>query len=128
MKQFIKYWDEFHKEWYDDISTNGKPIKSDYKGWSIPSGKGGNKEEIWRYFPEPYWGDPTKELDGIFLNINPGGGSDTHQDILNQSKSDLYPEYINNGKEYSKTMVAMNKKTGYSTTEWLFSKRRKRLS
>ena len=126
MKQFIEYWDDFHKEWYNDIIKNGKPTKTNYKGWTILTGYGENKHKIWRYFPEPYWGDPTKQLDGIFLNINPGGGEDDFQDIFNQKKSVLYKEYINN-LYYGKTMSAMqqSKYNNYITNEKFFINKRR---
>lgn len=116
LKLYIDYWDEWHKEWYNNASS--KPPKlSPIKGWPIPSGNGGTKSDIWRYFPEPYWGNPNStELTAVFLNLNPAGGDDD-QDIIISTKDPIvtYNAYY---QLYSATVAELIKNPCYPTTEW----------
>jgi hypothetical protein len=121
---YIDYWDEWHKEWY--INANSKPpILTPIKGWAIPSGNGGNKNDIWRYFPEPYWGNPNPtELTAVFLNLNPGEGGDC-QDLLslNILNSTLFTTYLSCKYFYDKTVEVLIKNLCYGTTNWFIKKR-----
>ena len=123
LKDFIGYWDEWHKEWYSYINT--KASKSKINEWPIPQGNGGNGNSIANYFPEPYWGNPFPEkLTAVFLNLNPGLGGDG-QDALspNIANSPLYESYHRNGNVYSKTVSDLIGDTNYVTTDWFIRRR-----
>lgn len=121
LKSFINYWDEWHKEWFNKASTK-PPILPPIQGWPIPHGNGGNNNAIWRYFPEPYWGNPNPtELTAVFLNLNPGGGGDD-QDIL-ISKSDPIATYMAKNQVYSDTVDVLIDNPFYPTTSWFIKKR-----
>lgn len=120
IKVYTDYWDNWHREWFIN-SLNMHTIK----GWGTPSINDENEIPIWRYFPEPYWGNPNSEkLVSVFLNLNPGGGGDC-QDVLsiNNPASILYKSYVNNMNLYSKTIEQLSKDLCYTTTNWFDKKR-----
>jgi hypothetical protein len=109
LKEFIKYWDEWHNEWWvyndksDDIGVWPKPNKvfadKDNTGLSID------------YYPEPYYfrfpsdydgnniDDIDLPLDAIFLSINPGGAG--RIDLKSNHESILINDYVKSGRKYS---------------------------
>lgn len=119
LKSFVDYWDDWHNEWY--INASSKPPKlTPIKGWPIPAS---NKEnDIWRFFPEPYWGNssPT-ELTAVFLNLNPGEGGDV-QDIK-ISRKDPIATYNAKYQIYSKTVDILINNPYFPTTDWFIKKR-----
>ena len=120
----VAYWNEWHKEWYKWADLHMPNKSAHILGWPIPSGHGGNQEEIWRYFPEPYWGNPCN-ANIIFININPGGGG-AGQDL--QSAKFLYPSLIyaiyNNKKGlYHDTIKEVLNYSAYNTNGWMQKKR-----
>jgi hypothetical protein len=126
---YVDYWNDWHKDWYKNSTSNPTNL-SPIKNWDVPPGKGGNAEDIWRYFPEPYWGNTVfNELSAVFLNLNPGGGNDS-QDILsaNKSFSNLYNTYDAQNHFYSKTVQNLIKDCCYVTTNWFIKKRVKWLN
>jgi hypothetical protein len=123
IKDFIEYWDNWHREWYTNSLTT-PPNLAPIKEWITPIDKGGNESPMWQYFPEPYWGNPyAEELVSVFLNLNPGGGGDC-QDVLsiNKPSSILYNTYGTN-KFYSKTIEQLSRNLCYTTTNWFDRKR-----
>jgi hypothetical protein len=121
LKPYIDYWDEWHKEW--SINTSSKPPKlTPIKCWPIPAGNGGNKNDILRYFPEAYWGNPNPiELTAVFLNLNPGGGGDD-QDIKISAKEPI-ATYNKKHHVYSDTVNILINNPCYPTTDWFIKKR-----
>ncbi len=114
LKPYIDYWDEWHKEWFKVACL--KPLKIiPIKGWPILTG-------IWKYFPEPYWGNPNPtELTAVFLNLNPGdGGAD--QDITISTK-DPIATYMAKHQVYSNTVDVLINNPCYPTTDWFIKKR-----
>lgn len=116
VKSFVDYWDKWHKEWYaitvKAVPTNNSLIDC----WEFPT-------PIWRYFPEPYWGDPyTKNLAAVFLNINPGAGGES-QDIKHSPVNDPILTYLTPQKTYSRTVEILSGNSDYDTTEWFYNKR-----
>lgn len=121
LKSFIDYWDQWHKEWYLQVKSTPQKLTS-INGWPIPEGNGGNTNDIWRYFPEPYWGNPfPTELTAVFLNLNPGKGGDG-QDIKISTK-DPIDTYNSKNQVYSETVIDLIKNPCYPTTGWLISQR-----
>jgi hypothetical protein len=121
---YLKYWDDWHKEWYSNALTS-PPIVGKVKDWITPIDKGSNENPIWQYFPEPYWGNPlSTELTAVFLNVNPGGGGN-EQNILNTTQivSQLIDTYTINKNIYSDTIKHLSKEQYYPTTKWMFEKR-----
>jgi hypothetical protein len=121
LKLFIDYWDEWHKEWYTTASLK-PPLLTPIKCWPIPTENRDNKDEIWRCFPEPYWGNPyPTELTAVFLNLNPGGGGDD-QDIKISTK-DPIAIYKAKYQVYSDTCDILINNPCYATTDWFIKKR-----
>lgn len=121
LKPYIDYWDEWHKEWYLKVNRT-PPDLTPIKSWSIPAGNGGNKNNIWRYFPEPYWGNPNPtELSAVYLNLNPGEGGDD-QDIKIYKK-DPIATYIVKQQVYIDTVDVLINNPCYPTTGWFIKKR-----
>lgn len=89
-EEFLKYWDNWHAEWWEKWKeilngTDETKIKGKIKDWEIPKTivefkESQEKHPIWSAFPEPYWmkHDQTKQL-AVFLNINPGSPFDYHR-------------------------------------------------
>jgi hypothetical protein len=137
IEQIKMYWDTWITEWFKSCVVN-KPNSGDQiQEWNIPISSLGNKENAYKYFPEPYWGNiDTPCLKGVFLNINPGGGNDLQiydpDDLRNTNES-----YIDNLKgefasdetyKYSKLVGALSENIAYITTKWMFNKRVKWLN
>ena len=122
LKAYIDYWDKWHKIWWDNI-TLSKPDLSGICGWRVPFGKGGNKNLIRNYFPEPYWGNPySNDLVAVFININPaGGGASQHIKNLPMVPPLLL---INNGICYSKTIQQLITDDNYITNKKFFIPKR----
>ncbi len=120
INEYVAYWDEWHKQWFDNCSSNPSLLDS-INEWIIPTDKGGNDNPIWQYFPEPYWGNPNSDkLFGIFLNINPGGGGASQNILLrDQDDSNPFNSYKKNEHSYSETIKELSKITDYKTTEWM---------
>ncbi len=117
IQPYIDYWNEWHKEWY--INASSKPPKlTPIKNWPIPA----NKNDIWRYFPEPYWGNPNpSELTAVFLNLNPAGGGEG-QNIITSAK-DPIATYMAKQQVYSDTVGALINNPCYPTTDWFIKNR-----
>ena len=121
LKSFVNYWNEWHQEWHTTASSKA-PMLTPIKFWPIPTGNGGNINEIWRYFPEPYWGNPNPiELTAVFLNLNPGGGGEV-QDIKISIK-DPIATYMAKHQVYSDTVETLINIPCYPTTDWFIKKR-----
>jgi|Laugresu1bdmlbsd_1035121.scaffolds.fasta_scaffold05590_3 hypothetical protein len=90
-------------------------------GWDFPIKKLGNQNPTFRYFPEPYYiNDKDKNVDIVFVNINPAKGGPT-QDIGNegQRSKDLF-----NNCKYSENIgnyLASRDQNG--TAKWFFDNR-----
>jgi hypothetical protein len=123
IEKYIKYWDDWHSEWFKEIKSNN-PAK--IKEWKVPYEKGGNANPICQYFPEPYWGIISQQTKAIFLNINPAGGGE-EQDIkeIGNVTSQLYDAYILSKEKYSDTikLLSNNDNRYYLTTKWMQEKR-----
>jgi hypothetical protein len=121
LTNYIKYWDKWHKDWYKNANQN-PPNLNPIQNWNVPIGKGGNVQEIWRYFPEPYWGKHNPiELTAVFLNLNPGSGGDD-QDIIISLK-DPVATYKAKCQVYSDTCDILINNPSYPTTDWFINKR-----
>src|SRR4051794_31512443 len=100
LNQFIQYWDDWHQHW----KTNaGEPPK----GWGKAESKMGNDFPTYRYFPEPYWGNPyvrKNQLEAVFLNLNPGEGGNC-QDFSSVTKEvSILQGLYEKEQSYSKTI------------------------
>lgn len=121
LKQYIDYWNDWHKMWYASASSKS-PLQQPIKNWPIPVGNGGNQNAIWRYFPEPYWGNPNPTaLSAVFLNLNPGQGGD-NQDVT-ISSIDPIATYIAKHHVYGDTIDILVNNPNYPTTGWFNKKR-----
>jgi len=137
IKQIKEYWDSWITDWFTRCVL-AKPNSGDkIKNWNIPISTLGNKENAYKYFPEPYWGNiDTPNLKGVFLNINPGGGNDLQiydpDDLNNTNESGidkLKGEFANDETyKYSKLVRELSENIGYITTKWMFNKRVKWLN
>ena len=121
IQPYIDYWNEWHKEWYINAISK-PPLLTPIKDWSTPVGNGGNKNDIWRYFPEPYWGNPNPdELTAVFLNLNPSCGGDD-QDVKISTK-DPIATYVSKHQDYKNTIDVLINNPCYPTTDWVIKKR-----
>jgi hypothetical protein len=116
LKSFIEYWDEWHKEWYA-LALKLTPSTSPFIDcWEFPT-------PIWRFFPEPYWGNPyADKLVAVFLNINPGAGGED-QDIFHIPEKDPIKTYTANSRVYSRTVEILSADNDYKTTDYFRSRR-----
>lgn len=116
LRSFINYWDNWHKEWYILAKKSTPNINPLIDCLEFPT-------PIWRYFPEPYWGNPyTNKLVAVFLNINPAGGGDD-QDIFHIPENDPIKTYTSTGRIYSKTIEILSADNNYSTTKYFKTRR-----
>jgi hypothetical protein len=136
IEQIKKYWDEWITEWFKSCVLS-KPNSGDQIGeWTIPMSTLGNKENAYKYFPEPYWGNiNTPNLNGIFLNINPGGGNDLQiydPNDINTAESDIDALKERFSREetfkYSAFVKELSENNEYVTTKWMLNKRVKWLN
>lgn len=104
LKEYIDYWDSWHKKWFE-FHTKSADL-DEIKGWSIPKNLGENNNEAYKYFPEPFYLiDINKNIDVIFLNINPGGGGpDQKFELGNSNESVLYKIFEDTKHKYSETI------------------------
>ncbi|MEI7597350.1 MAG: hypothetical protein WCK02_16495 [Bacteroidota bacterium] len=123
IENYVEYWDDWHSEWFTKIKSNNP---KDIKGWNVPYEKGGNENQICKYFPEPFWGCITNDTKAVFLNINPGGGG-IEQDIteIGNVTSQLYDTFTLSKEKYSETIKVLSDKENryYPTTKWMQEKR-----
>ncbi len=111
-QHFREYWDEWHKKWYSEFTTEkvNEPIK--IIDWSVPKTKKGKvilgggsvsmKTQL--YFPEPYYcRNIDKDIHAIFLSINPGSGGE-EQLVEKKKHTKLYKAYLKNKKSYNLTL------------------------
>lgn len=116
LKSFIDYWDQWHKDWYNFAIYSTQSTNPQIDCWDVPT-------PIWRYFPEPYWGNPyTDNLVAVFLNINPGAGGDD-QDVFQIPENDPIKTYTSTSRIFSRTVEILSANTEYETTEWFYNKR-----
>lgn len=145
---YKKYWDRWIKEWIKlaPLHSNSKLLElvvnygQAITKWPVLNDKGGNNESSndklsWKFFPEPYWGDPeSKSLHGVFINFNPGrGGHAQHIDTLAEcnSISKVVSQPLachriwnkNPGHSYADAIKALYKECDYITTNWMIKNR-----
>ncbi|MDB4682708.1 hypothetical protein OAE89_01425 [Crocinitomicaceae bacterium] len=118
LKNFIKYWNDWHKQWYNipsnkTLNESQKNIKDwkvpevmmDYSGTiNIGTGKEKFRNEeyaVYKAIPEPYWihkdiiSNPVKLL-AVFMNINPGPSKFYHLNsntVVPKTKTNLFTKY-----------------------------------
>ena len=136
--QIKTYWDEWISEWFKRcVLDKPKSVDQNIKGWNIPISTLGNKENAFKYLPEPYWGNiDTPHLKGVFLNINPGGGNDFQiyapEDVSNTAEGDIDSLKEKFAKEetykFSKLVRELSENNAYVTTKWMLNKRVKWLN
>lgn len=124
-QDFQDYWDQWHKEWYKKssawIAARYTPTSTDsILGWPIPN------NEVWKDFPEPYWGNPCNPK-AVFININPagGGGDLTLTNPINPANT-LYSLYLANDGIYSKTITDLGNQNVIYPSAVSWHKRRAR--
>jgi len=132
LQEFIEYWDEWHLTWNDWAKNRSDNLKmssnENIMGWAIPESNGNQEEAIWRYFPEPYWGDvsnkhESSKLKGLFINLNPGMGG-SKQDIKSQKRS---AEYFSEKKYHEKILDFSKDTINNATTKWFIKNRARRI-
>lgn len=137
-----KYWNDWITDWYTQCVINKPTIDKKIKDeWTIPTNTLGNKENAYKYFPEPYWGNIDSEVvNGIFLNINPGGGNENQvydtENISNPTDIDGSSAIYNLKEEfstkkdfrYSDLVSKLSEQNSYETTKWMLNKRVKWLN
>lgn len=137
IEKIKKYWDSWITDWFNKCILAEPNSGDTIQGWNIPMSTLGNKENAYKYFPEPYWGNiDTPNLKGVFLNINPGGGNDLQiydrDDLNNTNESDidkLKGEFASDETyKYSKLVGKLSENSAYITTKWMFNKRVKWLN
>lgn len=120
LEQYKNYWNEWHQQWYHSLSDKSA---SNVSGWTIPKDNGGNKHSIHEYFPEPFWGNvDSKNLKGLFLNINPGQGGE-EQNFVRSHNPVVKSLYENKQNNYSDTVYELCQNRLYLTTNWMYEKR-----
>jgi hypothetical protein len=120
-QNYIKYWDNWHKEWSTVLLKSLPSMK--INEWDIPIGNLGNPSETKEFFPEPYWGNPdVSRLDAVFLNINPGLGGDDQNITISPVKNPIL-KYLECNNSYSETIKQLILDNNYPTTKWIISKR-----
>ena len=104
LREYTGYWDSWHKKWFESLSKSES--LDEIIGWDIPKNLGENKNEAHKYFPEPFYlTDINKNIDVIFLNINPGGGGpDQKFEPGNSNESVLYKIFNTTNHKYSETI------------------------
>ena len=137
IEQIKMYWDNWITEWFKSCVLN-KPNSGDQiQEWNIPISSLGNKENAYKYFPEPYWGNiDTLNLKGVFLNINPGGGNDLQiydpDDLSNTNENNIHELKDKFASQetykYSEFVRQLSENNEYVTTKWMFNKRVKWLN
>ena len=116
LKPFVDYWDDWHLKWFANVKKSTPNVNPIVDCWESPT-------PIWRFFPEPYWGNPYNDnLVAVFLNINPGEG-DVDQDIFHLPINDPNSTYIAQHNIYSRTVEILSTNNKYETTKYFTSNR-----
>ncbi|MFN5217338.1 MAG: hypothetical protein ACK5CL_01090 [Sphingomonadales bacterium] len=101
LKEYISYWNEWHKEWF--IHDDNNVIKE----WKIPNVFGNNSHKINTndYYPEPFYirikDEVPNEIDAIYISINPGAGG--QKQLKSIKNNDLIKDY----ETYTKNMSTL---------------------
>ncbi|MCX8478540.1 MAG: hypothetical protein ORN56_01980 [Chitinophagales bacterium] len=125
IKFYVDNWNDWHLKWFKLLST-GTPEK--IKDFPIPSTNnkyllGNQMQPMYKYFPEPFlhYG-PKSNIKHIFLNINPGGASET-QDFDQKTNNELFDIYLNCYNNYTAFMDEFLKRSkinskSNATSKW----------
>jgi hypothetical protein len=107
-KEYIEFIEQFVNGWYKIAMQHNKQFNQ----WkSFFSDKPYSFLNIlpYRYFPEPYIGNPTsKKLKAVFINLNPGTGGDM-QDIYGSDPLNILHIFRENQFSYQKSIDAFIK-------------------
>lgn len=129
-KEYVEYWNQWMKKWNDFVNRDEKDRTTLFEEWPLlnhfgSKKEGLTKEEAWKFFPEPYWGNPlSNNLKGVFINFNPGEGDffqhwNKHKDHKLGNKIWQYFPSSN----YYKTISKLYLDAVYPTTKWMKNKR-----
>lgn len=115
-EEYNVFINEFVKSWY----CIAKSQESQFKQWeNYFKNKPFSFLNIlpFRYFPEPYIGNPLSEkLKAVFINLNPGSGG-TMQDVFSNDALSIFNVFNDNQQNYQETITQF-----ISENETFFSK------
>jgi len=152
LKEFVDYWDEWHKEWWGYFNKKPSSPFCIKKEWSSPfkfddarsksptkihlTKLKKNYEEIYKFFPEPYWMDTSNisDIRAVFFNINPGSPENYHHfnngmvkrgSCLRTEKDDvlIWEEIYKQKNKYSLVIKELIDNYNDSTKFWHIRKR-----
>lgn len=104
-QQYIEFWDGYMRRWYNDMEQHHTRSLQIWEDFFSQYPFDITELMYYRYFPEPYFGNPKSEnLQAVFINLNPGqGGKD--QDFYPKGKLLDYFRGVN--LSYYNTMRAL---------------------
>ncbi len=102
---YITCIDKYVKKWHD-ISKNQIGMIEEWDDFFKDNPYSFLKVIPFRYFPEPYIGNPSsKDLKAVFLNLNPGAGGDM-QDVYNNHPLNILRIFEDKNQCYYNTIIS----------------------
>lgn len=110
---------EFMKGWYENAINEQKQFLS-WKAFFEDNPFSFLNSLPYRFFPEPYIGDPlSKKLEAVFINLNPGEGGDM-QDVFDSSQNNINRLFEGKKFDYYKTIREFinRNETFFKSSNW----------